>query len=173
VRIEFTYTRGPDHYAGHPAVPGKHPSATPSYVIAAVIFLAGATLTVAALVSGTGQAVSCGALGVLLGASIAVAARQRRKARFVMPPSAMEPRQWVVSDEGVEISHSAASVTVAWPAFRYVLELPRAYLFVMRDPGDKRTVDIPRQYLTPSEDEALREVFARHGIAFYSRPMVG
>jgi hypothetical protein len=171
VRIEFTYTRGPDHYAGHPAVPERHPSATPSYVIGAGIFLAGAGLSVAALVSHTGRALSCGGLGILLGASIAVAARQRRKARFVMPPTAMEARQWVVSDEHIEISHPASSSTATWAAFRYVLELPQTYLFVMKDQADNRTFDIPRRPLSPFDDEAIREVIARHGISFYARPM--
>jgi hypothetical protein len=172
VRIEFSYTRGPDHYAGHPSVPARHPSATPSYVIAAIIFLAGAALSVAALIARAGQAISCGALGVLLGASIAVAARQRRKARFVMPPSAMELRQWVVSDEGVEIAGESSSATAAWAAFRYVLELPHTYLFVLKDPADKRSFDIPRRPLTPSDDEAVRAAIAQHGISFYTRPMV-
>jgi hypothetical protein len=172
VRIEFTYTRGPDHYAGHPAIPARHPSSAPSYVIAAVIFLAGAALSVAALVSHTGQAVSCGGLAVLLGGSIAVATRQRRQARFVMPPDAMEPRRWVVSDEGVEISRDSSSASVAWPAFRYVVELPNSYVFVMKDPGDKRSMDIPRRPLTAADDQAVRDVIAHHGIMFYPRPMV-
>jgi hypothetical protein len=173
VRIEFTYARGPEHYAGHPGVPPRHSSATPSYVIAAVIFAAGAAMTVTALVFHAGQAVSCGGLGVLLGASIAVAARQRSKSRFVMPPAAMEPPRWVLSDEGIEISHPGSSSAVTWPAFRYALELPHTYLFVMTDPGDRRTFDIPRQPLTAADDEAVRDVVTRHGIPLRTRPMVG
>jgi hypothetical protein len=172
VRIEFTYTRGPDHYAGHPSVPARHPSATPSYLIAAFIFLAGAALSVAALIAHAGQAVSCGGLGVLLGASIAVAAGQRRKARFVMPPSAMEPRRWAVSGEGIEITGPSSSATAVWAAFRYVLELPHTYLFVLKDPADRRSFDIPRRPLSSSDDEAVRAVIAQHGISFYTRPMV-
>ena len=172
MRIEFTYARDRDHYAGHPAIPARHPSSAPSYVIAAVIFLAGAVLSVAALVSHVGQAVSCGGLGVLLGGSIAVAARQRRKARFVMTPDALEPRRWVISDEGVEISRDSTSASVTWPAFSYVLDLPNSYVFVMKDPGDKRSLDIPRRPLTPADDEAVRDVITRHGISFYTRPMV-
>lgn len=172
MRIEFTYTRGPDHYAGHPSVPARHPSATPSYLIAAFIFLAGAALSVAALIAHAGQAVSCGGLGVLLGASIAVAAGQRQKARFVMPPSAMEPRRWAVSGEGIEITGPSSSATAVWAAFRYVLELPHTYLFVLKDPADRRSFDIPRRPLSSSDDEAVRAVIAQHGISFYTRPMV-
>lgn len=166
------YTRGPDHYAGHPGVPARHPSAAPSYLIGGVILLAGATLAVAALVWHDGQTVACGVVGVLLGGSIAVAARQRRTARFVMPPEAMEPRRWVVSEEGVEISRPESASTATWPAFHYVLELPHAYLFVMRDQGDKRTFDIPRRPLTAADDEAVRDVIARHNISLYPRPLV-
>lgn len=172
MRIEFTYARGADHYAGHPGAPGRPASATPSYVIAAVVLAAGIALAVAALVAHAGQAVLCGGLGVLLGGSIAVAARQRTKSRFVMPPEAMEPRRWVVSDDGIEITGPASSSSVAWAALRYALELPHTYLFVMKDPGDKRTFDIPRRPLTPSDDEAVREAVARHAISFYTRPLV-
>jgi hypothetical protein len=170
VRIEFTYARGPDHFAGHPSLGVRHRSAVPSYVIAAVIVVAGAALAVAALVAHAGQAASCGGLAILLGGSIAVAARQRR---FTMTPAVMEPRRWVVSDEGVEISHPGSSSTATWAAFRYGWELPHAYLFVMKDQGDRRTFDIPREPLTPADDEALRATAARHGIAFYGRPKVG
>jgi YcxB-like protein len=173
VRIEFTYRRPPDHYAGHPSVPARPSSSTTSYVIAAVIFLLGGALFVAALVAHAGQAVSCGGLGLLLGASIAVAARQRRRARFVTPPSAMEPRRWIITDDGIEIAHESSSSTMAWAAFRYVLELPHTYLFVLKDQGDRRTFDIPRRPLTAADDEAVRAVITHHGISFYPRPLVG
>jgi hypothetical protein len=172
VRIEFTYTRGPDHYAGHPSVPARHPSSTPSYLIAAVIFLAGAAVTVAALIFHDAQPLSCGGLGLLLGASIAVAARQRKKSRFVMPAEAMEPRHWTVSDEGIEIAGPSSESTAAWAAFRYVLELPQTYLFVFKDQGDQRTFDIPRRPLSEADDLAVRAAATHHGISFYKRPLV-
>jgi hypothetical protein len=76
----------------------------------------------------------------------------------------MEPSRWVVSDDGIEISQPASSSTAAWPAFRYVLALPRTYLFVMKDAGDKRTFDIPRETLTPPQDIELRAFLADRGL---------
>jgi hypothetical protein len=73
----------------------------------------------------------------------------------------------------IEIAHAGSSSTMAWPAFRYVVTLPQAYLFVLKDQADKRTFDIPRRPLTAADDEAVREVVARHNISFYTRPMVG
>jgi hypothetical protein len=172
VRIVFTYTRGPDHFVEHPGVPRRNPSPVPSYVIAAGLALAGAAFAVAALVYHAPQAAGCGVFGALLGVLIGVAARQRGRGRFVMPPAAMEPRQWVITDNGVEIGHEASAATAVWPAFQYAMELPYAYLFVMKDREDKRTFDIPRGPLTEADDAAVREVFTRHGITLYPRPKV-
>ncbi|MCU7729071.1 hypothetical protein ODJ79_35610 [Actinoplanes sp. KI2] len=171
MRIEFTYTRGPDHFAGFASPAERSASPIPSYLIAAVLGLAGAAIAVAAVVDDAPQAATCGVGGLLLGVGIAVAARQRGRGRFVMPATAMEPRRWVISDEGVEIAHADNSVTVAWPAFRTMMALSHAYVFVLKDPADRRTIDIPRRPLTEADDAAVRELVARHGITFYSRPV--
>jgi hypothetical protein len=162
VRIEFTYARGPDHFR-EPRAPERRPSVIPSYLFAALLFLAGGGYAIAALVSHAGQAASCGLSAALLGALIAVAARQRGRSRFRMPAAAMEPRDWVITDRAIEIGHDGA----AWSAFQYVLELPHAYVFVMKDRDDKRTFDIPREPLTEPDDAAVRDVITRHGITFY------
>jgi hypothetical protein len=172
VRIQFTYARGPDHFAEHPSAPVRAPSPVPSYVIAALLALAGVAFAVAALIYRAPQTASCGACGALLGVLIAVAARQRGKGRFVMPPAAMEPRRWVISETGIEIGHDTGSAAATWPAFRHALELPHAYLFVMKDRDDKRTFDIPREPLAEADDTAVRDVIARHGITLYPRPKV-
>jgi hypothetical protein len=170
VRIEFTYSRGPDHFAGVPMSAARSSSPVTSYVIAAVIGLAGAALTIAALVSDGGPtATTYGVCGLLLGGGIAVAARQRT--RFVMPAVAMEPRRWLITDDGVEITHAGGSVTVAWAAFRTVMTLPHAYVLVLKDPADRRTIDIPRRPLTEADTEAVREVAARNGISFFACPV--
>jgi hypothetical protein len=173
VRIEFTYARSPDHYAGHPSVTARPPSSVPGYLIGAVLVLAGAASTVAAAVTRTAPAASCGGFALLLGGAIAVAARQRVKSRFVMPAEAMELRRWVLTDDGIEIEGPSSSSSVTWPALHYGLELPHTYLFVLRDQCDRRTFDIPRRPLTAADDEAVREVAARHGIPFPTRPAVG
>jgi hypothetical protein len=173
VRIEFTYTRGPDHFSGYPLLAERSASPIPSYLIAAVVGLAGAVIVVVALVDHAVQAATCGICGLLLGVGIGVAARQRSRSRFVMPAMAMEPRRWVITDEGVEIGHADSSVAVAWPAFRVMMVLRHAYVFELKDPADRRTFDIPRGPLTEADDAAVREVAARHGISFYSRPVGG
>jgi hypothetical protein len=172
VRIEFTYTRGPDHFVEQPGVPGRNPSPVPSYVIAAVLGLTAAAFTIAALVYRAPQAAGCGVFGALLGVLIAVAARQRGRGRFVMPAAAMEPREWTVTDDGVEIGHENSAAGATWAAFQYAMELPYAYLFVMKDRDDKRTFDIPRPPLSEADDAAVREVVARHNITLYPRPRV-
>lgn len=172
MRIEFTYTRSPDHFVDHPGVPRRNPSPVPSYVIAAVLGLAAVAFTIGALIYHQPQAAGCGASGALLGVLIAVAARQRGRSRFVMPAAAMEPREWAITDQGVEIGHEDSAAGATWAAFQYAMELPYAYLFVMKDRDDKRTFDIPRQPLTEAEDAAVREIFARNKITLYPRPRV-
>jgi hypothetical protein len=172
VRIEYTYTRGPDHFAGYPLLAGRSASPIPSYLIASVLGLAGAAIVVMALVDHAVQGATGGVCGLLLGVGIAVAARQRGRGRFVMPAAAMEPRRWAITEEGIEIAHAGNSVTVAWPAFRMMTALPHACVFVLRDPADRRTFDIPREPLTEADDAAVHEVVARHGIAFHARPWV-
>jgi len=169
VRIEFTYTRGPDHFSGYPLLAERNASSIPSYLIASVVGLAGAAIVVVALVEDTVQAAACGVCGLLLGAGIAVATRQRGRGRFVMPATAMTTRRWMINDDGIEIAHADSSVIMAWPAFRMMMALPHAYVFVLKDRADRRTVDIPREPLTEADDAAVREVVARHGITFYSR----
>lgn len=171
MRIEFTYSRRPDHFSGYPFLAERSASPLPSYLIAAVLGLAGAAIAVMALVDHAGQAATCGVCGLLLGVGIAVAARQRSRSRFVMPAVAMEPRHWVITEEGIEIAHTDNSVTVAWPAFRMMMALPHAYVFVLKDPADQRTIDIPRGPLTEADAAAVQEVVARHGITSYSRPV--
>ena len=171
MRIEFTYARGPDHFSGYPLLAERNASPIPSYLIAVVLGLAGAAIAVVALVYHAPQGATCGLCGLLLGVGIAVAARQRGRSRFVMPAAAMEPRQWVITEEGIEIAHAGNSVTVAWPAFRMMMALSHAYVFVLKDPADPRTIDIPRRPLTEADDAAVHEVVARHGITFYSRPV--
>lgn len=171
MRIEFTYAREPDHFSGYPLLTERVASTLPSYLIAAVLGLAGAAIVAGALVDHAVQATACGASGLLLGVGIAVAARQRSRNRFVMPATAMESRHWVITEEGIEIAHAGNSVTVAWPAFRMMMALRHAYIFELKDPADRRTIDIPRAPLTEANDAAVREVVARHGITFYSRPV--
>jgi uncharacterized membrane protein len=171
VRIEFTYARGPDHFSGYPLLAERAASPIPSYLIAAVVGLAGAAIVVLALVEQTVQGATGGVCGLLLGVGIAVAARQRSRSRFVMPATAMAARHWVITDEGIEIAHPDSSVTMAWPAFRMMMALRHAYVFVLKDPADRRTIDIPRGPLTEADDAAVREVVARHGITVYSRPV--
>jgi hypothetical protein len=171
VRIEFTYARGPDHFAGYPMIAERNRSPIPSYVIAVLIGLAGAALAVAALILHEPQTAACGLCGLLLGAGIAIAARQRGRDGFVMPAAAMEPRRWLITEEGVEIAHDGGSTTVGWRAFRLAMTLPHAYVFVLKDRSDRRTVDIPREPLTESDVAAVHETLARHGITFYSRPV--
>lgn len=169
MRIEFTYTRGPDHFSGYPLLAERNASPIPSYLIAAVLGLAGAAIVIVALVYRAVQTAACGVFGLLLGVGIAVAARQRR--RFVMPATAMEPRRWLITDEGIEIAHGDNSAAAAWPAFRMMMALPHAYVFLLKDPADQRTFDIPRGPLTETDAAAVREVVTRHGITFYSRPV--
>lgn len=171
MRIEFTYTRGPDHFTGYPLLAERGVSPIPSYLIAAVLGSAGAAIVVVALVDHAARAAPGGICGLLLGIGIAVAARQRGRSPFVMPATAMAPRHWVITDDGIEIAHADGSVTVAWPAFRMMTALRHAYIFVLKDPADRRTIDIPRGPLTEADDAAVREVVARHGITFYSRPV--
>jgi ABC-type uncharacterized transport system permease subunit len=169
VRIEFTYARRPDHFAGYPLLVERSASPILSYLIAAVLGLAGAGIVVVALVDRAVQAAACGVCGLLLGVGIAVAARQR--SRHVMPATTMEPRHWLITKEGIEITHADTSVTVAWPAFQMMMALRHAYVFILKDPADRRIIDIPREPLTEVDDAAIREVVARHGITFYSRPV--
>lgn len=170
MRIEFTYARGPDHFAGYPQLSDANSSPLPGYLIAVVLALSGASLAVTALAYRVVQAAACGVFGLLLGVGIGVATRQRTRSGFVMPATAMESRQWVITEQGIEISHAGGSVTVAWPAFRLVMLLPRAYVFVMKDDADRRTIDIPREPLSEADDVAVREVLTHNGILF--RPVV-
>lgn len=169
MRIEFTYARGPDHFVEQPRASRRNPSLVASYAIAVLLALAGIAFAIAAFVYAAPQAAACGLSGTLLGVLIAVAARQRGRTRFVMPPAAMEPRRWVVGDRGIEISGAGA----VWEAFQFALELPHAYLFVMKDHEDKRTFDIPREPLSEADDAAVREVVTRHHIPIHAnRPRV-
>jgi hypothetical protein len=168
VRIEFTYARGPDHFE-HPSLPRPAQSVVPSYVIAALLAAAGGAFAIAALVYHAPQAAGCGVCGALLGVLIGVAARQRGRRQFVMPAAGMEPRQWVINDQGFEINGDQSSAGAAWEAFRHVWVLPRTYMFVMKDGQDKRTFDIPRQPLSEADDESVREVLTRHGIMLLPR----
>jgi hypothetical protein len=171
VRIEFTYTRRADHFAGYPLLAERNASPVLSYLIAAVLSLAGSAIVVGALAHRAPQSTSCGVFGLLLGGGIAVAARQRSRGWFVMPATATRARRWVITDEGIEIAHADNSVTVAWPAFRTMTALPHAYVLVLKDPADRRTIDVPRGPLSEADDAAVRAVAARHGITFYSRPV--
>lgn len=169
MRIEFTYARRPDHFSGYPLLAERRASPILSYLTAAVSGVAGAAIVVVALVVRSGQGAICGVCGLLLGVGIAVAARQR--SQFVMPAAAMEPRRLGDHRRGHRDRACDSSVTVAWPAFRSMMALRHAYVFMLKDPADRRTFDIPRGPLTEADDAALREVVARHGITFYSRPV--
>src|ERR1700759_2363542 len=81
VRIEFTYARGPDHFVEPSGPPARGPSPIPSYVLAGLLVPAGVAFAIAAFVYGQPQTALCGLCGTLLGALIAIGARQRGRTR--------------------------------------------------------------------------------------------
>jgi hypothetical protein len=166
VRIEFTYRRAADHF-GHPANPRPEASSVPAFVFGVMAALLGATIMV--LVRDEPRPGVAGAAIFLFGVAVIVGARQQSRRPYAVAPAARTERRWVLTDQAIEVSTELTEARSVWAAFAGASVLPKSYLLVMKDRNDRRTFDIPREPLTPEDDQALRAVFQENGILPYAR----
>ncbi|MCU7729072.1 YcxB family protein [Actinoplanes sp. KI2] len=124
----------------------------------------GATVAIGvALVLGGGSGANLlgqlvGVLGCCLLANTAVTRR------LVAADANREPRRWAIDDDGLRSGNRLGSVHWTWAQVHRAVEYPDRYLLYQSDNPHTATFDVPREPLTPDQDDEFRAFLTDRGL---------
>lgn len=158
MRIEFTYSRD-GAYFRQQLMPGARRATALLLIAATVLLVAG--MVMAGLLHPTAAVTVIGGGLIVAGLVLLVVRWRRVRAMVTVPPSWNSPRQWLLTDDGLESSSALTSSQHAWSTFRTGTKLETAYLLVQ---DGNVIIDIPRQPLSREQDGELQSFLTTRGL---------
>lgn len=127
------------------------------------------TVSVLCFLTGNGVAILAGLISLVLGAiSWHVVGSPTRRAMERLPPQSTGPRTYTITDEGLSYASPDGSVRVTWSSITRAQLRPVAYVLLRG--RSSFFYHIPRSYLTPEQDDELRDFLIARALLPGTRP---